>query len=191
MFLRAMYGVVPLGGRGPCGERGTGLGAARRSGAVSPVDEGDAAVKALADVLSGKVPIPVRHTPEYVEGFAPGVHPDLVRKLHGGRFSVQRYCDLHGLHAEGAVETCAEFLGRAIVQGERCVGLIHGRGLSSPGGPVLKQAVTAWLSRGPLRRFVMAFSSAPAWDGGAGVTYVLLRRNPAKRVRRRRARGGC
>jgi DNA-nicking Smr family endonuclease len=48
--------------------------------------------------------------------------------------------------------------------------------------------VVKWLTNGPYRRFVLSFSSAPTWDGGAGVTYVLLRRRPVKR--RRKKTGG-
>jgi len=62
--------------------------------------------------------------------------------------------------------------------------IIHGRGLTSPGQPVLKKMVFNWLSRGPLRRYILAFTSARACDGGAGATYVLLRKRPWSKKKR-------
>jgi DNA-nicking Smr family endonuclease len=143
----------------------------------------------LNSLISGDIPFPVKHTPEFVAEAALGVDVRICKRLHRGCFSVQDYCDLHGFDALSAVDECAEFISRALVRGARCVALIHGRGLSSPGGPVLKEAVTRWLSRGPYRRFVVAYASAPPWAGGAGVTYVLLRRNPARRNRARKRAG--
>ena len=59
----------------------------------------------------------------------------------------------------------------------RCVRIVHGRGKNSPGGvPVLKQNLPRWLSRGPARLIVLAYTSALPRDGGAGATYVLIRR---------------
>jgi DNA-nicking Smr family endonuclease len=165
----------------------------RRSGSVSDrrpsADQDEQAVEELNSLISGDAPFPVSNTPEFVEEAALGVDVRICRKLHRGAFSVQGYCDLHGFDSLTAVDECSEFISRALLRGARCVALIHGRGLSSPGGPVLKHAVTRWLSRGPYRRFVVAFTSAPPWDGGAGVTYVLLRRNPARRKTARK-RGG-
>jgi DNA-nicking Smr family endonuclease len=60
--------------------------------------------------------------------------------------------------------------------GLRCALVIHGRGQRSESGPVLKQALTRWLAEPPLGARVMAFASATPADGGAGATYVLLRR---------------
>jgi DNA-nicking Smr family endonuclease len=48
-------------------------------------------------------------------------------------------------------------------------------------GPVLKEAVLGWLCEPPLARLVMAFASAVPEHGGAGATYVLLRRQRARR----------
>jgi DNA-nicking Smr family endonuclease len=139
-------------------------------------------LEALNSMISGESPFPVRQTPEFVEGPGRDTNEWLVTRLHRGEFSVQGYCDLHGLDTTGALDACESFLGQAISEGKRCVALIHGRGLSSPNGPVLKDAVTRWIAYGRYRRFILAYSSAPAWDGGAGVTYVLLRRRPQKRM---------
>ncbi len=99
-------------------------------------------------------------------------------KLRRGEFSVQAHLDLHGLSRQEAREKVERFVTEAVVAGHRCVLIIPGRGLHSPDpGPVLKDVVRAWLSRGKIGRSVLAFTSARPIDGGAGALYVLLRRN--------------
>ena len=51
------------------------------------------------------------------------------------------------------------------------------RGANSPGGvPVLKEELKSWLTRDPLKRVVLAFTTAQPRHGGAGALYVLLRK---------------
>ena len=69
----------------------------------------------------------------------------------------------------------------AYADGDRCVRIVHGRGLRSQGGPVLKDAVLAWLQEPPLAAIVMAFASAPPAWGGPGALFVLLRRRRERR----------
>jgi DNA-nicking Smr family endonuclease len=55
--------------------------------------------------------------------------------------------------------------------------VIPGRGVNSPGGmAVLKEELKAWLTRDPLKRVVLAFTTALPRHGGAGALYVLLRK---------------
>ena len=58
----------------------------------------------------------------------------------------------------------------------RCVRVVHGRGLHSDGGAVLKGGVVEWLTTAPPLSLVLAFASAQPRDGGPGASYVLLRR---------------
>jgi DNA-nicking Smr family endonuclease len=67
-----------------------------------------------------------------------------------------------------------EFLRNALKTSRRCVKIIHGRGLRSPKGPVLKEALIKWLSLRH-RKNVIAFVTARQCDGGLGALYVLLR----------------
>ena len=127
----------------------------------------------------------VRHTPEYMEGRGYGVSPQLARRLHNGDFSIQAHIDLHGFGVQDAFLKVDEFLNEAIRSGLRAVLVIHGRGLSSPGQPVLKEKLRLWLSSGQWRKWVLAFTSARAEDGGAGATYVLLRKRPVSKSQRR------
>ncbi len=133
----------------------------------------------------------VADTPEYIEGTNYHVHPTVAKRLHEGDYSIQAFVDLHGLLAEDAKEVFEKFLKWAVTAGKTGVLIVHGRGLSSPSEPVLKKKVVEWLTRGPWRKWVAAYSSARICDGGAGATYVLLRPHPlSRRQRARRAGGG-
>ncbi len=179
LFLKAMKGVRPLNK-----DRGPNLVANRATGSRSHVDgESQDALRQLKELVEGARPIPVNQTPEYVQGPDNTGENELALRLHSGAFAIQAYCELHGMDSLTALERCETFTRRAIMEGKRCVAFIHGRGLSSKNTPVLKELVRNWLKRGTFRRYVVAFSSAPIWDGGAGVTYVMFRSRPAKRQR--------
>ncbi len=130
----------------------------------------------------------ISQTDEYMEACRPGVDPRIIRQLHQGRYAIQDYIDLHGLLAREAEQILHGFIKRSILRGCQAVLIIHGRGLKSPGKPVLKAKVFNWLTRGPLRSHVVALASARACDGGAGATYALLRQRPIKRSRYRRTK---
>ena len=129
----------------------------------------------------------VADTPEYIEGTGYNIHPSVAGRLHRGDYSIQAFIDLHGLLVEEAKEVFEKFLKWAAITGKTGVLIVHGRGLSSPSEPVLKKKVVDWLTRGPWRKWVVAYSSARICDGGAGATYVLLRPRPvSKRMKTRR-----
>lgn len=121
----------------------------------------------------------VADTAEYVEGTGYNVNREVARRLHRGEFSLQGHIDLHGLTVEDARPVFEQFLKESVATGKRMVLIVHGRGLSSPAKPILKSKVTQWLTTGPWRKWVMAFTSARLCDGGTGATYVLLRKRPA------------
>lgn len=103
----------------------------------------------------------------------PGVGADVTRKLRRGDWSIQREIDLHGLRRDDAREALGEFIREAYRQGLRCLRVVHGKGLGSPGKtPVLKGKVQGWLVQ---KNEVMAFVQARASDGGAGALVVLLK----------------
>ncbi|WP_341907044.1 Smr/MutS family protein [Polaromonas sp. YR568] len=102
----------------------------------------------------------------------PGMGPDVVRKLRRGGWSIQGQVDLHGLRREEARETLSQFLKDAHKIGWRCVRVVHGKGLGSPGKtPVLKGKVQSWLIQ---KQEVLAFVQARPAEGGAGALVVLL-----------------
>jgi DNA-nicking Smr family endonuclease len=127
----------------------------------------------------------VAQTGEYMEASGPGVKRGITDQLHHGRYSVQDYIDLHGLFVHEAEPILRRFIQESARRGCQAVLVIHGRGLKSPDKPVLKGKVFDWLTRGPLRAYVMALASARACDGGAGATYVLLRRRPIGKKQRK------
>jgi DNA-nicking Smr family endonuclease len=141
------------------------------------VDPEIEALTELAELVAGKGPIDVTDTDEYIEGAAPGLDPQILRKLRAGDFSVQGHLDLHGLTRAEAKDAVTRFLVDARHQRKRCVLIVHGRGLHSKDQlPVLKEGLQGWLTRGRLADQVLAFSTARPHDGGAGAVYVLLRR---------------
>ena len=102
----------------------------------------------------------------------PGIGPDVTRKLRRGDWSIQRQLDLHGLRRDEARERLSFFIREAHKQGIRCVRVVHGKGLGSPGkAPVLKSRVHSWLVQ---KQEVLAFVQAKPADGGDGALLVLL-----------------
>ena len=102
-----------------------------------------------------------------------GVGPDVVARLRRGHWAIQRELDLHGLRREQARDELAGFLREARRRGWRCLRVVHGKGLGSPGRePVLKSKVQRWLGQ---HADVLAFTQASAPEGGAGALIVLLR----------------
>jgi DNA-nicking Smr family endonuclease len=107
---------------------------------------------------------------------AHGVNRREIRKLKRGDYAPADRRDLHGMTAIEASASVRRFIDASRHNSHRCVCIVHGRGLRSPGGvAVLKACV-----RGDLRTHpaVLAYADAPPSDGGAGAVYVLLRRRP-------------
>jgi DNA-nicking Smr family endonuclease len=96
----------------------------------------------------------------------PGIGPDVTRKLRAGEWSIQRQIDLHGMRSDEAREALGAFVREASKQGLRCVRVVHGKGLGSPGRqPVLKAKVQRWLIQ---KNETLAFVQAKPAEGGAG-----------------------
>lgn len=132
------------------------------------------ALRSLEEIASGKRPFNLPDTQEYIEWVNEEYHGDIARKLHGGQFAIQDSLDLHGLIVEEAQAEVERFMQEAFRKRLRCVKIIHGRGLRSPHGPVLKDAVVNWLI-GRYKKRLIAFVSARQCDGGLGALYILLR----------------
>ncbi|WP_043112904.1 Smr/MutS family protein [Pseudacidovorax intermedius] len=102
----------------------------------------------------------------------PGVGLDVTRRLRAGDWSIQRQLDLHGLRSDEAREALGGFIREAHRHGVRCVRVVHGKGLGSPGKqPVLKTKAQRWLIQ---KKEVLAFVQAKPAEGGAGALVVLL-----------------
>lgn len=115
-------------------------------------------------------------TDEHLSYRRTGMGPDVVRKLRAGEWSLQAEIDLHGLRTDEARDTLSRFIRESHKHGLRCVRVVHGKGLGSPGKtPVLKSRVHSWLVQ---KNEVMAFVQARPAEGGAGALVVLLRPSP-------------
>ncbi len=102
----------------------------------------------------------------------PGIGLDVTHKLRAGQWSIQRQLDLHGLRVDEAREALGQFIRLSHRTGIRCVRVVHGKGLGSPGKtPVLKSKVHGWLIQ---KKEVLAFVQARPLEGGAGALIVLL-----------------
>jgi len=102
-----------------------------------------------------------------------GLPPDLAGKLRRGHWSVQAELDLHGLTTDEAHDALSDFIVAARARHQRCVRVIHGKGLTSPGKePVLKGKVRRWLAHWDE---VLAYAEAPRHAGGGGAVLVLLK----------------
>jgi DNA-nicking Smr family endonuclease len=111
-------------------------------------------------------------TDEHLSFRRPGIGTDITHKLRRGDWTIQRQLDLHGLRRDAAREALGGFIREAHKHGIRCVRVVHGKGLGSPGkAPVLKNRVHSWLVQ---KNEVMAFVQAKPADGGAGALVVLL-----------------
>ena len=134
----------------------------------------------LQALVSGKSRFDITCTGEYLEGHVISLDPRVLKQLKSGELTIQAHLDLHGLVKEDAKTTLNNFIQNSHAMGYRSLLIIHGRGLKSDVGPVLKEGVVKWLTTGTLSHLVLAFSSARPCDGGTGALYVLLKKRPVK-----------
>lgn len=112
-------------------------------------------------------------TGEELAFLRPGIQKRVLKNLRRGHYSVAARLDLHQMNLEAARSSIDSFLADALARGITCVKIIHGKGLRSKSGPVLKNLTNSLLRR---RKAVLAFVSTPPHDGGTGAVYVLLKR---------------
>lgn len=133
-------------------------------------DEERVLIEAMSDEFDAST---LLDTDEQLSFRRKGIGRDVVHKLRAGHWSIQRQIDLHGLRTDEAREALGHFIRLSHRQGLRCVRVVHGKGLGSPGRmPVLKGRVHSWLVQ---KNEVLAFVQARPAEGGAGALVVLLR----------------
>ena len=174
VFLEAMSNVKPLNSSSNIIARTPN---ANLRPAHPATDDELEAMAHLSDLVSGAAEMDITFSDEYIEGCIHGFDRKLMQKIKKGQFPVQDYVDLHGLTKQEAEIMMRDFLLQSHRLGLRCVLVVHGRGLNSQDNiPVLKERLPIWLNRGPVKRFVLAFSTAMPYDGGTGAIYILLKK---------------
>ncbi len=184
LFMDAMADVKPISGKNRIEKNST---------FVTPIDEvsdnDSETLGHLNNLVRYGKGFKISDTPEYMEGRGYKIHPEITNRLHRGDYSIQGHIDLHGLSVKDARVLLEKFIKDSLQTGKRSILIVHGRGLSSPAQPILKTKVYEWLTRGSWRKWIIAFSSAQIYDGGAGATYVLLRQRPLTKRFRKKAPG--
>ena len=133
-------------------------------------DEREALRESLSDEFNVDT---LLETDETLSFRRPEIGLDVVRKLRRGGWAIQGQIDLHGLRRDPARVKLNAFIRDAAEQGLRCVRVVHGKGLGSPGRePVLKARVRSWLVQ---KNEVLAFVQARPAEGGSGALVVLLK----------------
>lgn len=170
LFSRAIGPVKALPARHRPGHRAQ---LAPAQPAPIPVQQQRDELSVMREAISDEFDVEtLLDTDEALSFRRPGMGPDVVRKLRRGGWSIQRQLDLHGLRREDARDALSAFIREAHKAGMRCVRVVHGKGLGSPGKtPVLKGRVQSWLIQ---KQEVIAFVQARPAEGGAGALVVLL-----------------
>ncbi len=105
---------------------------------------------------------------------SPGVQNNILKKLRRGHYKIEAELDLHGMTVDSAKIALTDFLNQCIARSQRCVRIIHGKGLGSINKqPVIKNKLNQWLQKMDI---ALAFCSARPADGGTGAIYLLLKR---------------
>lgn len=116
---------------------------------------------------------------EYLEFCRPGVQHGVYKNLRMGKYDIQSRLDLHRHTVEQARVALWGFVEDCQKHGVRCALVTHGKGEGREQPARLKSCVNHWL-----RQFdqVLAFHSAQKQHGGAGSTYILIKKNSMARL---------
>ncbi len=175
LFRTAVAGVTPL----RANDR-VYLDAPKPPPAPVPVKRSEDEQAALREAMESPMTLEDRlDAGDEVAFLRPGVPRRVLADLRRGRWVLQGELDLHGLKRDEAREALTVFLSTCLQQGRRCVRVIHGKGLGSPGREsILKQLSQRWLAQ---REEILAFCQASPGQGGSGALLVLLRGRKAGR----------
>ena len=111
---------------------------------------------------------------DHLEWKSIGVQPETLNKLKHGRYPIQEKLDLHNVRIVEAFRRVREFFTKCLEKRLRTVAIVHGVGLRSTPPAQMKSHVAYWLKQHPS---VNAYVTAPGHQGGAGVTFVHLKKS--------------
>ena len=107
-----------------------------------------------------------------------GVQHGVYKQLRLGRYTIDARLDLHRMTVEQARQSVYQFVRDCIAHDIRCALVAHGKGEGRKNPAVLKSYLAHWL---PQMSEVLAFHSAQKQHGGAGASYLLLKKSENKR----------
>lgn len=107
-----------------------------------------------------------------------GVQHGVFRNLRLGKYALDARLDLHKMTVERARQEVYQFIKDCMQNDVRTALITHGKGETRQQPALLKSCVAFWL---PQIEDVLAFHSAQRPHGGAGATYVLLRKSERKK----------
>ncbi|CAG9001588.1 MAG: putative DNA endonuclease SmrA [Candidatus Celerinatantimonas neptuna] len=111
-----------------------------------------------------------------------GIQEGVFKKLRLGKYPIQARLDLHKMRTEEAKQQILRFIRQSQQRDCRCVLIIHGKGVRSNPPARMKSYVSHWL---PQLNDVLAIHTALPAHGGYGALYVLLRKNPERKIETR------
>jgi DNA-nicking Smr family endonuclease len=161
----AQLGVKPLVGGAPADTEPADV--------VAPL-EGTDPSDDRALFLASLGTLNARFTDEWPEPPAATGQPRRMKQLQRGRIKIEARLDLHGLTRIEALERAGHFLDNAAFHQLQAVLIVTGKGAHSSDGPVLRDALEAYLQANP-HRAVVEWGRAPREHGGAGALVVFLR----------------
>ena len=158
LFKKAMEGVVPI---------------KQKQSLLPPILQPKVTIEAQEP--TGSL-YQIDNSGEFFEGAQTNTDARLRSSLRRGDYAIQSRLDLHGKTVRQSQQAFENFILIHAQKGARCVLVVHGRGLHSPGSkPLIKEALIEWLQHGRAARHILAFSSARPQDGGTGAVYILLK----------------
>ncbi|MFP4066950.1 MAG: Smr/MutS family protein [Spirochaetaceae bacterium] len=89
-----------------------------------------------------------------------------------GSLPIDDQIDLHGMTVEEACAATERFMEASLAAGHRKVLVVHGKGLHSDRGGVLRRAIRQFLEKHPAAG---AMGTPKQRDGGSGALWVVLR----------------
>ena len=104
--------------------------------------------------------------------FDSGLQKKVQKKIRQGGLPIDDHLDLHGYRRENATKALNSFIQNASFYHQKMLLVVHGKGLQSKDGAVIKPMVLNWLRQSPL---VLAYCPAQIHHGGNGASYVYLR----------------
>jgi DNA-nicking Smr family endonuclease len=179
LFLQAMDDVKKLDApRQHCGKDANSsnrrqAASAETTAATMPPRDHAAAELFLQEIRRLKLEVKFVETLPEEDELKP-LSGNRLKQLKRGIISVDYQLDLHGQTRAEALTELPRFLRNARKKGQAAVLIITGKGNNSDSGPVLQQAVAAWL-RDAGRELVVEFAPAPREMGGSGAFVVFLR----------------